>query len=98
MLERARPVGIILFPRNINTPNQTRELVAALEDLEPRPFVAADLEGGVVNRLTALWGDLPSPAQAAACGRRAVRGQRIGLEGDELAGLGQHVVTADDRA
>ena len=73
MLDRVRPVGIILFPRNIESPDQTRELVAALEDLDPRPFVSADLEGGMVNRLTALWGDLPSPAEAAAAGRRAVR-------------------------
>jgi beta-N-acetylhexosaminidase len=73
MLERVRPIGIILFPRNIESPDQTRELVTALEDLDPRPFVTADLEGGMVNRLTALWGDLPSPAEAAASGRRAVR-------------------------
>jgi beta-N-acetylhexosaminidase len=73
MLERVRPVGIILFPRNIESPDQTRELVAALEDFDPHPFVTADLEGGVVNRLKALWGDLPSPAETAAAGRRAVR-------------------------
>ncbi len=73
LLERARPVGVILFQRNIETPDQTRELVASLDELELRPFVTADLEGGMVNRLSALWGDLPSPAEAAAAGRRAVR-------------------------
>ena len=35
--------------------------------------MAVDLEGGVVNRLRPIWGDLPSPAAAAAAGRRAVR-------------------------
>jgi beta-N-acetylhexosaminidase len=73
LLERVRPAGIILFPRNIESPEQTRELVAALDDLDPRPFVTADLEGGMVNRLSPLWGDLPAPAAAAAAGRRAVR-------------------------
>ena len=73
LLERVRPAGVILFSRNIETPEQTRELVAGLRDLEPRPFVTADLEGGMVNRLSALWGDLPTPAEAAAAGRRAVR-------------------------
>jgi beta-N-acetylhexosaminidase len=73
LLERVRPAGVILFSRNIETPEQTRELVAGLEDLDPRPFVSADLEGGMVNRLSALWGDLPTPAEAAAVGRRAVR-------------------------
>jgi beta-N-acetylhexosaminidase len=64
---------VILFSRNIETPAQTRELVADLENLEPLPFVTADLEGGTVNRLSALWGDLPAPAEAAAAGRRAMR-------------------------
>jgi beta-N-acetylhexosaminidase len=73
LLERVRPAGVILFSRNIETPDQTRELVARLEDLEPLPFVTADLEGGTVNRLSALWGDLPAPADAAAAGRRAMR-------------------------
>lgn len=73
MLERVRPAGIILFPRNIESPDQTRGLVDAVEDFDPRPFVTADLEGGMVNRLTTLWGELPSPSEAAAAGRRAVR-------------------------
>ncbi|MFC2144186.1 glycoside hydrolase family 3 N-terminal domain-containing protein [Acidobacteriota bacterium] len=73
LLERVRPAGVILFSRNIETPEQTRKLVTGLEELDPRPFVAADLEGGMVNRLSALWGDLPTPAEAAAAGRRAVR-------------------------
>ena len=73
LLERVRPAGVILFVRNFESPDQARELVANLEDLEPRPFVTADLEGGMVNRLSVLWGDLPAPAVAAAAGRRAVR-------------------------
>lgn len=79
-LERMQPAGIILFARNISTAEQTRALVAGLKELEPRPFVCVDLEGGIVNRLSSLWGDLPSPAEAAAAGRRAVRalGQAAG--------------------
>jgi beta-N-acetylhexosaminidase len=73
LLERVRPAGVILFVRNFESPAQARKLVASLEDLEPRPFVTADLEGGMVNRLSVLWGDLPAPAAAAAAGRRAVR-------------------------
>jgi beta-N-acetylhexosaminidase len=73
LLESVRPAGIILFAHNIDTTGQVRELVAGLKDLEPRPFVSVDLEGGMVNRLKSLWGDLPAPAVAAAAGRRAVR-------------------------
>jgi len=80
LLERVRPAGVILFSRNIETPQQARELVTGLKNLDPRPFVSADLEGGMVNRLSGLWGDLPKPAEAARAGRRAVRalGQAAG--------------------
>ena len=79
-LERMQPAGVILFARNISTAEQTRALVASVKELEPRPFVSVDLEGGIVNRLSSLWGDLPAPAEAAAAGRRAVRalGQAAG--------------------
>ena len=79
-LERIQPAGVILFARNISNAEQTRALVASVKELEPRPFVSVDLEGGIVNRLSSLWGDLPSPAEAAAAGRRAVRalGQAAG--------------------
>ncbi len=72
ILERVQPVGVILFQRNVESADQVRELVANLVELDPRPFVAVDLEGGMVNRLRPIWGELPSPAEAAAAGRRAV--------------------------
>ncbi|MCP4901065.1 MAG: glycoside hydrolase family 3 protein [bacterium] len=73
VLERVQPAGVILFSRNIESADQVRELIAQLNELEPAPFVCIDLEGGLVNRLTALWGDLPTPRAAAAAGRRAMR-------------------------
>lgn len=72
VLERVRPQGIILFARNIRTAPQLRDLVGSLRELDPEPLLAVDLEGGAVNRLTPLWGTLPSPATAASVGRRAV--------------------------
>ncbi len=73
VLERVKPAGIILFARNIVSVQQTRALVEQLRELEAAPFVAVDLEGGIVNRFSALWGDLPTPAEAGKAGRRAVR-------------------------
>ena len=73
ILERVQPAGIILFARNIVSAEQTRALVEQLRELETTPFVAVDLEGGIVNRFSALWGDLPTPAEAGKAGRRAVR-------------------------
>jgi beta-N-acetylhexosaminidase len=72
-LQRVLPAGVILFARNIDTADQVRELTDELDELDPRPFVAVDLEGGAVNRLQRLWGDLPSPAEAATAGRHSVR-------------------------
>lgn len=72
-LETVRPAGVILFSRNIESAPQVRDLIASLLELELPPFVSVDLEGGAVNRLAGLWGTLPSPARAAAAGRRAVR-------------------------
>jgi beta-N-acetylhexosaminidase len=73
VLERVQPAGVILFRRNIESADQVRDLTGALVELDPRPFVAVDLEGGAVNRLQPIWGELPSPAAAASAGRRAVR-------------------------
>jgi len=73
VLERVHPAGIILFARNIVSAEQTRALVEQLRELETPPFVAVDLEGGIVNRFSALWGELPTPAEAGKAGRRAVR-------------------------
>lgn len=73
VLQRIRPAGVILFARNIETADQTRALVGQLEMFDPQPFVAVDLEGGAVNRLSGVWGELPSPAAAATAGRKAVR-------------------------
>lgn len=73
VLQRIHPAGVILFTRNIKTADQVRALIQQFEVLDPPPFVAVDLEGGVVNRLNHVWGDLPSPATAAAAGRKAVR-------------------------
>ncbi len=73
VMEEVRPLGVILFSRNVRDPEQVRELVQATSELEPRPLVCIDLEGGMVNRLSSIWGPLPSPAAAAAAGRRAIK-------------------------
>ncbi len=89
-LESIQPAGIILFQRNIQTVGQVRELVSSLVELDPRPFVAVDLEGGMVNRLRPIWGELPSAAAAASAGRRAV--QALGeAAGAACRSLGIHL-------
>lgn len=90
VLDRVRPAGVILFARNVADPRQVRDLIDGLKECEPRPFVCIDLEGGVVNRLSGLWGDLPSPSEAAAAGLRAV--QALGdAAGAACRALGIHL-------
>lgn len=90
ILESIQPAGVILFQRNIQTVGQVRELASSLVELDPRPFLAVDLEGGLVNRLRPIWGELPSAAAAASAGLRAV--QALGeAAGAACRSLGIHL-------
>src|SRR3989442_12312956 len=66
LLERVRPVGLILFSRNIETAEQVRALT---DDMfragRVPPFIALDQEGGRVNRLNTILGPTPSSLNLA---------------------------------
>ena len=80
LLAELQPGGVILFARNILTAGQTRALIAELGTLPAPPVVVVDLEGGKVNRLRPLIGDLPAAAAAGAAGDGAARalGEAVG--------------------
>ncbi len=67
-LGTAQPCGLILFARNIDTPEQVRELIADARDVIGAPvLVLIDQEGGRVQRLRPPhWRTLPSGAMYAA--------------------------------
>ncbi len=44
------------FPRNIVSPDQTKQLVSSLKTISPLLFIAVDLEGGQINRLKPEYG------------------------------------------
>lgn len=70
-----RPVGFILFARNIETPGQVRRLVDDLRDAVGRADapVMIDQEGGRVRRLRPPhWRSLPAAAAVGQAGARAV--------------------------
>ncbi len=73
LLVDLQPGGIILFARNLENPAQAQRLVAELRALPGSPFVCIDLEGGPVNRLRALAGELPGPSQLAPLGEEGAR-------------------------
>jgi beta-N-acetylhexosaminidase len=69
----ADPTGFILFERNCQTPDQVRDLVAALRDCVGRPQapVLIDQEGGRVTRLKAPhWRTPPAAGRLGALARR----------------------------
>jgi beta-N-acetylhexosaminidase len=89
----AAPLGFILFQRNCASPEQVRDLVAALRDAVGRVDapVLIDQEGGRVARLKPpQWRAYPPPATLAALGAPAVEAVRLGarLIADDLARLG----------
>ncbi len=91
------PLGFILFARNVATPDQVRELVAALRDSVGRPEapVLIDQEGGRVARLRPPhWRAAPPAAEIAALADRNIDAAceaawlNARLIGAELRGLG----------
>lgn len=57
-----KPYGIILFKENIVNLEQLKRLIADIKSLySPAPVFSIDFEGGNVNRLSAITGDLLPP-------------------------------------
>lgn len=73
--------GVILFARNIHTPDQVRRLCRSIQDYavscgQPPLFIAVDQEGGVVARLKAPFTEFP--------GNPAMRGTEDAVEFAEI--------------
>jgi len=72
LLKRHPPGMVILFAHNIEVGGQVRDLCQAIHALPGRPLVAIDMEGGRVNRLKGLWGDLPGGSEYGRWGERKI--------------------------
>src|SRR6185369_7042184 len=59
LLAEVRPLGVILFRRNITSTAQLRELNARLRDGRPDLLIAIDHEGGPVHRMPADFTHFP---------------------------------------
>jgi beta-N-acetylhexosaminidase len=67
LLKRVQPAGVILFARNIQTPEQTWGLLRECQKCVERPiFTCIDHEGGTVDRLRDALGPAPSAAEVFA--------------------------------
>jgi len=71
LLTRLQPAGIILFARNIKSPEQTWRLLRDCQKCVSTPlFTCVDLEGGRVDRFRDVLGPTPSAADVFATGDR----------------------------
>lgn len=85
-----RPLGFILFRRNIETPDQVKALVAALKAcVRHEPMILIDQEGGRVRRLRPPhWPDYPPASRFREIGHDAA-------EARDLARLGARLMAHD---
>ena len=82
LLTRLQPAGVILFARNIKSPQQTWQLLHECQKCVSVPlFTCVDLEGGSVDRFRDVLGPAPSAGEVFATGDRKMfrkHGQIIG--------------------
>jgi len=73
LLRRIQPAGVILFARNILSPQQTRKLLKDCQACVSTPlFTCVDMEGGRVDRFRNVIGSSPSAAEVFATGDRSL--------------------------
>lgn len=88
-LAAGRASGVILFARNVASPQQLAALTQALHAAAPRPLlIAIDQEGGVVARLRQGFSESPGAMALAASDSEARAEQVAAVLGRELRALG----------
>ncbi len=90
-----QPGGVILFRRNIDRVEQTRELLEAVSQISPAAgFRCVDVEGGLVDRLRDVMAPMPSAAVVAATGSKRLWQKHGELIGRETSALGFNTTLA----
>lgn len=92
IVREIRPLGVILFARNIESPEQVAELIRELKCLEDRRndplLVSVDQEGGRVARVRSPATEWPAMRDIARLGDPALVRQVGHALGSELCALG----------
>ena len=92
LLTRLQPAGVILFARNIKSPQQTSRLLRDCQKCVSTPlFTCVDLEGGRVDRFRDVLGPSPSPAEVFATGDRKLFRKHGQLLAENCRALGFNV-------
>ncbi len=89
MLATLQPGGVILFARNLRTPEQTWTLLHECQRAVLKPlFLCVDMEGGTVDRLKDVIAPAPSAADVAAAHNRKAFRLHGRVIGNEVRALG----------
>ena len=89
MLITVQPAGIILFARNITSPQQTHKLLADCQRVIRTPiFTCVDMEGGTVDRLRNAIAPAPAAAKVAKTRDRKLFEKHGRILGDEVRAVG----------
>jgi beta-N-acetylhexosaminidase len=89
LLKRLQPAGVILFARNIKSPDQTWQLLHDCQKCVSTPlFTCVDLEGGLVDRFRDALGPTPSAADVFATGDRKLFRKHGQIIGENCRALG----------
>ncbi len=92
LLKRVQPAGLILFARNIQSPEQTWRLLSDCRKCVDAPlFTCVDMEGGLVDRFREAIGPTPSAADVFASGDRKLFRKHGQIIGDNCRALGFNV-------
>lgn len=92
LLTRLQPAGVILFARNLKTPEQTWQLLRDCQKcVSSRLFTGVDLEGGTVDRFRDVLGPTPSAAEVFATGDRKLFRKHGQIIGENCRALGFNV-------
>jgi beta-N-acetylhexosaminidase len=92
LLTRLQPAGVILFARNIESPEQTWRLLRDCQKCVAMPlFTCVDLEGGTVDRFRETLGAAPSAADVFDTNDRKLFRKHGQLIGENCRALGFNV-------
>jgi beta-N-acetylhexosaminidase len=92
LIEEVQPGGIIIFGRNVASPQQLRDLLDGVREMLPTsPLVGVDQEGGLVDRLRRIFTPMPSARTIREHGDLAAARALGRISGEALRILGFNV-------